>query len=255
MRHSRSRPDGTVWVRTFPVTLLHDHTLPTHAHDWDQLTYAASGVLRVDTADASWTVPPHTAVWAPAGMQHAEHMFAPMTMRTLYFAPRLVKHLPRRECRAVNISTLLRELILHASRQGALDRRIGAHAHAIGMLLDQLAGVATVPLQLPSPRDDRARRVAALLRDAPDDGASVAVLARRAGASRRTIERLFVRDTGMTMDEWRRRLRLLHAVRLLAEGEAVTAVALAVGYTSVSAFIAVFKREFGVTPGRYVQEK
>jgi AraC-like DNA-binding protein len=255
MRHSRNRPDGSVWVRTFPVTLLHDHTLAPHAHEWDQLTYAATGVLRVDTADDSWTVPPHTAVWVPAGVRHAEHMFAPSTMRTLYFAPRLVKRLPRRECRAVNISGLLRELFLHACRQGALDRRTPAHAHAIGMLLDQLAGVTTVPLQLPTPRDDRARRVADVLRDSPDAHDSVAALARRAGASRRTIERLFARDTGLTMAEWRRRLRLLHAVRLLAEGQTVTEVALAVGYTSVSAFIVVFKREFAVTPGRYVRDR
>ncbi|HXI27967.1 MAG TPA: hypothetical protein VNG89_06085, partial [Vicinamibacterales bacterium] len=79
----RQRPDGSIWVRTFPVTLEHDHSIATHAHDWDQLTYAASGVLRVDTAAASWTVPPHTAVWVPAGVQHAEYMFAPVTMRTL----------------------------------------------------------------------------------------------------------------------------------------------------------------------------
>jgi AraC-like DNA-binding protein len=249
----RHRPDGSVWVRTFPVTFEHDHHLAPHSHDWDQLAYAASGVMRVDTADARWTIPPHTAVWVPAGVEHAEHMFAPVTIRTLYFAPRLVRRLPRAECRAVNISSLLRELILHASREGALDRRTPSHAHAIGMLLDQLAGVTTVPLQLPTPRDGRARRVAALLHDAPDDDGSVAALARRAGASRRTIERLFVRETGLTMAEWRRRLRLLHAVRLLAEGEAVTAVALAVGYTSVSAFIGVFKREFGVTPGRYAR--
>jgi len=247
----RQRPDGSVWVRTFPLTLVNDHVLPAHAHEWDQLTYAASGVMRVDTADTSWTVPPHTAVWVPAGVEHSEHMFAPMTMRTLYFAPKLVARLPRTECRAVNISSLLRELILHASRHGALDRRTASHAHAIGMLLDQLATVTTVPLQLPTPRDDRARRVAAFLRDAPDEGASVAALARRAGASRRTIERLFARETGMTMAEWRRRLRLLHAVRLLAEREAVTSVALAVGYSSVSAFIAVFKKEFGVTPRHY----
>jgi AraC-like DNA-binding protein len=247
----RQRPDGSIWVRTFPVTLEHDHSIATHAHDWDQLTYAASGVLRVDTAAASWTVPPHTAVWVPAGVEHAEHMFAPVTMRTLYFAPKLVKRLPRTECRAVNISSLLRELILHASRQGALDRRTATHAHAIGMLLDQLAHVTTVPLQLPTPRDERARRVAAFLRDTPDDSASVTALARRAGASRRTIERLFARETGMTMAEWRRRLRLLHAVRLLAEREAVTSVALAVGYSSVSAFISVFKNEFGVTPRHY----
>ena len=121
----RHRPDGSVWIRTFPLTAVHDHTLAAHTHEWDQLTYAASGVLRVDTSDASWTVPPHTAVWVPAGIEHAEHMFAPVTMRTLYLAPKLVPTLPRRECRAVNIAALLRELILHACRHGALDGGFG----------------------------------------------------------------------------------------------------------------------------------
>jgi AraC-like DNA-binding protein len=244
MRH---RPDGSVWVRTFPLTLLHDHSLATHAHDWDQLTYAAAGVLRVATADASWVVPPHCAVWVPAGVKHAEQMFAPVSVRTLYFAPRIARTLPR-ECRTLNISSLLRELILHVSRLGALDRRTPSHAHIIGVLLDQMTTVSEVPLQLPLPRDGRALRFAALLQKRPGDTATVAALARQAGASRRTIERLFVHGTGMTVAEWRRRLRLLHAVRLLAEGEPVTTVALEVGYSSVSAFIAVFKRAFGSTP-------
>jgi len=53
IRQAQARPDGSVWVRTHPITLLHDQTLATHTHDWDQLTYAASGVLRVATADAA----------------------------------------------------------------------------------------------------------------------------------------------------------------------------------------------------------
>jgi AraC-like DNA-binding protein len=244
------RPDGTVWVRTYPLTLTFNQTLPTHAHDWDQLTYAASGVLRVDTAEASWIVPPHRAVWVPAGVPHAEHMFAPVSIRTLYFAPGLAKTLPG-ECRALNISSLLRELILHASRAGALDRRTPEHARVIGVLIDQMAAVSEVPLQLPLPRDARALRLASLLQAAPDDTSSVGALAHRAGASRRTIERLFLLETKMTTAEWRRRLRLLHAVRLLAEGAPVTTAALDVGYSSVSAFIAVFKKAFGTTPGRY----
>jgi AraC-like DNA-binding protein len=247
MRH---RPDGSVLVRTFPVTMLHSHVLPAHAHDWDQLTYAASGVMRVQTADGSWMVPPHCAVWVPAGVMHAEQMHAPVSVRTLYFAPRIAKALPR-ECRTVNISSLLRELILHVSRKGALDRRIRSDAHVIGMLLDQLSSVTAVPMQLPLPRDPRARRLAADLEAVPSHGASIAMLARRAGASRRTIERVFVTETGMTVGEWRRRLRLLHAVRLLAEGEPVSTVARAAGYSSVSAFVAVFKKTFGTTPGRY----
>lgn len=244
------RPDGSVWVRTNPLTMLHDHISAAHAHVWDQLTYAASGVMRVHTESATWLVPPHRAVWLPAGVTHTEEMHAPVSVRTLYLAPKLAKGLPREVC-MVNIPALMRELILHISRIGVLDRKKPAQAHLISVLLDELVGAPDVPLQLPMPRDDRARRVAAFLQEAPDDDRSVAELSRRAGASRRTIERLFLAEAKMTVGEWRRRLRLLHGVRLLAGGESVTNAAIDAGYASTSAFIAAFKRTFGVTPSRY----
>jgi AraC-like DNA-binding protein len=245
-----TRPDGSVWIRTYPLTFLHTHSEPAHVHEWDQLTYAASGVMRVETADASWMVPPRSAVWVPAGISHTEHMHAPVSVRTLYLVPRLAKTLPR-ECRTVDISPLLHELILHASRKGALDRRNRSDAHVIGLLLDEMAKVSTTSLQLPMPRDARALRLASALQTTPADGASTAALARRAGASRRTMERLFLAETKMTVGQWRRRLRLLHAMRLLAQGAPVTTVSLEVGYSSVSAFVAVFRKEFGTTPGGY----
>ena len=232
------------------MTLLHPHTLKTHQHDWDQLTYAASGVMRVETADAAWTVPPHCAVWVPAGVPHAEQMHGPVSVRTLYFAPRLAKALPR-ECRTVNIPALLRELILHVSRRGALDRRDRSDAHIIAVLLDQLSAVTAVPLQLPLPRDPRALRFATHVQRTPHDRSSIAALGRHAGASRRTLERLFLAETGMRVGEWRRRVRLLHAVRRLAEGESVSNAAAESGYVSVSAFVAVFRKTFGTTPGKY----
>ncbi len=243
-------PDGPVWVRTYPLTLDRHHVEPMHTHEWDQLTYAASGVLRVDTGTASWTAPPHGAVWVPAGTQHAEHMFGPVSVRTLYFARGVAGRLPRR-CRSVNVPHLLRELILHVSRIGALDRRRAAHARLIGVIRDQLAAVDEAPLQIPMPSDERARRVAEALQASPGDAATIATLARRAGASRRTLERLFLHETNMTFGEWRRRARLLHGVRRLAEGASVTAAALDAGYSSVSAFIAVFRKAFGMTPFRY----
>ena len=248
MRHAR--PDGSVWIRTNPLTCLHDFTFSAHAHDWDQLTYAASGVMHVHTERASWLVPPHRAVWLPAGMKHTEEMHAPVSVRTLYLAPKLAKALPRDAC-IVNIPSLLRELILHISRIGFLDRKNPTQAHLIGVLLDELVSVSDVPLQLPMPRDARARKLAAMLQSHPDDDDSVAQLSIRAGASRRTMERLFLVETKMTVGEWRRRLRLLHGVRLLAGGESVTNAAFDAGYASTSAFIAAFKRTFGMTPSRY----
>ena len=55
----------------------------------------------------------------------------------------------------------------------------------------------------------------------------------------------------MTLEAWRQKARLIHAVGRLAGGASVTLAALDSGYQNVSAFIAAFSRHFGVTPGRY----
>jgi len=251
MSSNGRQPDGLdAIVRAHPAAFDRDYSSPQHWHEWDQLTYAASGVIELEADDARWLVPAGRAMWVPAGTHHAERFFGPMAARTLYFAPWSARQLPR-ACRTIDGSPLLHELVAHVSRIGALDRRSAAHGRLAGVLIDQLAATSAAPLRLPTPRDVRARRVASALHERPDDGAPVAVLAKGAGASRRTIERLFLSETKMTIGDWRRRLRLLHAVRLLAGGAAVASVALDAGYASASAFIAAFRKSFGVTPARY----
>jgi AraC-like DNA-binding protein/quercetin dioxygenase-like cupin family protein len=245
-----SRPDGSVVVRTNPVTFPTGYKSSTHTHEWDQLTYASRGAITVETAGGFWALPPHRAVWVPAGLAHREEMSAPSTVRTLYFAPGLVKSMPR-QCLAVNVHPLLRELILFATKMGALDQAVPKQARLIGVILDQIETLATIPVQLPAPRDERAVRVAAFLRRDPCSQETLVRLAKRAGAAPRTIERLFRSETKMSFSEWRARLRLLEALKRLAAGEPVTQVSLDVGYNSPSAFIARFKKELGATPGRF----
>ena len=55
----------------------------------------------------------------------------------------------------------------------------------------------------------------------------------------------------MPLSHWRQRLRVLLALPRLLAGATVIDVALSMGYDTPSAFIAVFKREMGVTPARY----
>jgi AraC-like DNA-binding protein len=82
----------------------------------------------------------------------------------------------------------------------------------------------------------------------------MAAIAAHCGASRRTLERLFARDTNMTIGAWRRRARFVTALRLLADGESVTAVAHRVGYRTPSAFTYAFRLELGSPPGAYFRE-
>lgn len=242
-------PEHGIQVRPFAVGFTKSFTFAKSRNHWHELIYASDGVMSIHTDNGSWVVPPHRAVWVPAGMERRIEVAAGLSMRSLYFKPGAGR-LPR-ECCVLNVPPLLRELILHTIEIGMLNRRIPSHARLIGVLIDQLRVLSTVPLQLPQPGDPRARKVAALLSANPGETMGLAEIGRHAGASARTIERLFRAETKMTFAKWRERLTLLNALRLLASGNAVTNVALDLGYASPSAFIAMFKRAFGTTPLRY----
>ncbi len=228
------------------------HLIRMHSHPWHQLTFAPSGVMTVRTPDGTWIVPPHRAVWVPARTRHSVEMSGTVLMQALYIVPGLGKPLPDR-CRVVGVSTLLRELILRVGESKWLDLRIPVQAHLAAVLLDEIrvmeAEASVVNLTIP--HDSRARRVASLLQENPAEKRPLAELSRTAGASQRTIERLFRSETGLGFGRWRQQLRLGHALRLLAAGDAVTNVSLEVGYDSASAFISAFRITFGQTPGQY----
>jgi AraC-like DNA-binding protein len=199
-------------------------------------------------------VPSHRAVWIPANVGHSIAMSGWVSMRTLYLTRRLVGGLPQRCC-VVAVPPLLRHLVLHVVAQGLLRRDVPEHRRSIAFLLDQLRVLPAAPLELPLPRDGRALRAALRLREDPGTAVPVDEIARQAGASRRTLERIFQNETGMSLGRWRQQARLLHGMRLLARGEPVTTTALEVGYESVSAFIAAFSMVLGVTPGRYYRQQ
>lgn len=235
-------------VRGLAVTYRDGHRLDRHTHPWAQLVYAATGTMRVATPDAAWLAPPTRAIWVPGGVAHEIEMRGTVAMRTLYLAtddPRLTA------CRAIEVVPLLKELILHVVKLGMLDVDDLGHARMEGLLLDLLAEAATVPFQLPLPTDPRARALADRILAEPGAEASLADLAAHAGASLRTIQRLFLAETTLSLEAWRGRARMQQAVVSLSNGAPVTEAALDAGYQSPSAFIAAFKKAFGVTPARW----
>lgn len=228
------------------MTFLHDVTEHRHDRKWHQLTFATRGHLEVRTEEARRFVPADRAVWVPAGVEHTTIMRAPISMRSIFVAVPFAPAATR--LRTIEVLPLLREVILHVTRIGALDRSVPAQARLAGVLLDLLATAAEVTTELPSPRDPRAQKLAELIVHHPSDDRSLAELAREAGGSLRTLERCFLAETGLALGTWRRQVRLFHAQRLLALGMPVTEVALDAGYANPSAFGHAFRQLFGVTP-------
>jgi AraC-like DNA-binding protein len=255
--------DRNVEVRSFGVTFRHGQApaihqvVPPQPGNWHQLIYATRGVVTVRTDQCAWVVPPHRGVWIPAGFQYRVEMSGVVALRMLYILvhPRAAELFAgaSRACSVVNVTPLLRELIVRTVLIGALDSSVPEQKRLIGVIRDELKVLVAVPLQLPMPRDPRAAQFAALVEGDPSGSLPVEAMLRKCGASRRTMERLFHAETAMSLGQWLRRQKLLQALRRLAAGDSVTTVALELGYNSASAFIAMFQRELGQTPKRYFE--
>ncbi len=243
-------PDANSHITTLTHEYPAGHVIPFHFHDRDQLVYASRGVMTVRTGDGAWVVPVHRAVWIPAAVPHTITMSGPVSMRTLYLKRRLAAALPR-NCCVVNVSSLLKELVLYACGFASLAKKISWQRHLIDVIVDQMQAIKTIPMQLPNPSDPRALRVAQILLAAPGDRRPLAQLCKAAGASKRTVERLFLEETGLTFGKWRQQLSLMEGMRHLAEGLKVTHVALEAGYSTPSAFISMFRKSLGTTPRSY----
>jgi AraC-like DNA-binding protein len=224
-----------------------------HKHRRAQLVYAEAGVMTVKTATGVWIIPPERAVWMPAGVEHAIDTGSDLAMRSLYIEESAAPHLPK-TCCVVRVSPLLRELIGRAVDLPALYDEDGPDGRLMRVILDQLETLPVAPLHLPMPRDARLKRITDALAHDPANAEPLSRWARRAGASPRTLARLFLKETRLTFGAWRQQLRLMKALEMLAARRPVTQVALDLGYASPSAFIVMFRRAFGISPKRYFRD-
>lgn len=239
------------------------HHFTPHSHREGQLIYASSGIAVVGTPEGAWAVPPQQAVWVPPGVFHEIRAADALALRTLYIQPAMSRQLPA-EPYVLAVSPMLRELILSLLSQTPEGPAGGSPSpdnlggprrrRLLGVIMDEISAAKRDPWFLPLPREKRLRKVTGALLGDPSDGRSLEGFSKPAGASPRTLARLFVAETGMTFGAWRERLRLVTAMRLLADGVAVTTVAFETGYQSPSAFIAMFKRATGQSPGRYFRK-
>ena len=85
-----------------------------------------------------------------------------------------------------------------------------------------------------------------------DEHLTIPALSRRACLSATTVKEGFRRLYGLPVHTWLRQRRMERAAELLHTTElSLEGVAKAVGYSSVSQFIAAFRQQYGLTPGQY----
>jgi AraC-like DNA-binding protein len=225
------------------------HRTGRHDHPRAQLLHALSGVMRVATDDALFSIPPGMGLWMPADVSHAVDMREPVRMRALFLRADAARAGPAHVA-AIAVSPLLRQLILAACAEPLDWDRRGRGPHICALALREIAAARQERLSVPAPRDPRLARAVAPLLANPGDPQDLEALADRAGASVRTLMRLFRAETGLSFRAWRQWLRMTEGRARLAAGQPPAHVAAALGYASGPAFGAAFRVAFGTTPGR-----
>ncbi|MEU5216688.1 helix-turn-helix transcriptional regulator [Streptomyces sp. NPDC020807] len=222
--------------------------LDWHEHRRAQFLYGATGVMVVETADGSWTVPPERAVLIPAVTPHRVRMLGVSTC-SLYVEPGAVPWWPAR-CTVVDVPPLLRELLLAAVDFGPDYSPSGREGTLVELLLYEIAARAPLPFHVALPVSADLAEVCRAYLEAPDAGVTNAEWAARTARSERALTRRFREETGESPAVWRSRARLLAAVPLLRTAS-VTEAAGRLGYASPAAFTAAFTRAFGLPPSRF----
>jgi AraC-like DNA-binding protein len=227
-----------------------DFEVTPHHHGRGQFLHGGSGVMTVRTEHGAWVVPPEEAVWIPAGVEHSLRMIGQVSTRSLFIAAAAAPAMPA-TCQVFAISPLMRELLLAALDVPLEYGLQGRDGLIMALALAELQRLQPLPLSLPFPAHPRLGRRCRNYLAYPQVGDTIDDWAQALAMSRRSFTRLFKQETGMSFAHWARQACLLSALRRLALGEAVTTVALDLGYESPAAFTTMFKKSLAVPPSRY----
>lgn len=239
-----------------PVAVLSDERPPgarqaRHSHERGQLIFSLSGALVIMTEAATFFLPSQRALWVPPGVEHESIVRGHVSLRTLYVQADARPDLPD-ACRVIDVSPLLRELIVQAAQLPVEYALEGRPMRIMELILDELAISTPFPLAVAMPRHPRLVKMCEALLDDPSQERDLKDLALAAGMGLRTFTRTFRRETNTSFAAWRQQVRLMEAISLLESGHTVTEAAHAVGYTSSSAFTTTFRKAFGAAPTRFL---
>lgn len=238
----------TVRAQSIPAR----HHFPEHAHHWNQMVYAISGVLTVAVEGRSFVISPEQAVWLPTGLPHRVGSLLGAEFRSLWIAEEAGAGLPENPT-VFGVSPLLQALIVEAAEIEGQGDPDGYAGRVTALILDQLRRAKPLPGALPWPRGSSLATVCEALYADPADPRGPEDWGQELGMSGRTLARRFEAELGMSLRSWRRRLRLFKAIELLGGGLGVTRTAMELGYGSASAFVYAFRTDMGCSPQVYMR--
>lgn len=240
-------------VFAFNEFYKHGHIEDWHHHDRIQLVHTLSGVIRIQTLEGTWIIPPGRGVWLPANKFHALLASGDVHACGIFLTPDIRPNLIN-ECRVVTISPLLKELIQSAMLIQSTIHPQSREERLLDLILDELELLHALPFNLPEPQNPKLQKLCHEIKKDLSQTWTLEGAAEYLHVSTKTLTRHFQKETHMHFSHWVRQARLMQAMIDLTLNKSIFNVALDLGYDSASAFSAMFKRETSLTPSEYIQQ-
>ncbi len=217
------------------------------------MTSVRTGVMELEIGGRKFISPPHYAIWIPPEMDHSSYQREAVKFHSIYIGLDFCDALP-----AVPVvyptNAVIESLMLDFIHRGISYTDTEEDKRQALVLLDHFNRISPIETYLPMADDEKLRQVLEAIQQCPGNNDSLQSWAQKVFSTERTLSRRCYRELGMSFREWRQRLRLVKSIDMLADGHTVEQIALTLGYSTSSSFIAMFKRQMGVTPARYCSD-
>ncbi len=221
-------------------------------HSQEHLIYMARGTAFARLGPRQLLLLPGYALWLPAQTRYRLEVggevdvliFGARSEGSFFRSPRVLR-LPR----------VGREMMRQTRAWKPVDRKSNAamaFEESIRLMLPRWYRVG-VRLWLPATDHPRLREITDHILDRFDEPLTLSSLARDFGLSRRSINRLFAREMGLSFLTYLRTVRVIRALDLFRRGISVTETAYEVGYNSLCAFSNTFRELVGMRPREYLR--
>lgn len=233
------------WVNSYSSGSV----IRTHSHPELQILYTNYGDMRVSSDIINCHVTPSQVAIIPPGIEHEIQVEREAEMATIYIGNLELEDKKQNGLTALPASPMLKQLIIRTiARTQDKNFKPQDNIYLLGLLFEEIDSTANTLNITSLPDDKRVCSICQKILSDPLKKVTLAELARPAGASPRTINRIFQRHYGTTFEQWRKRIKLSWAERKIQAGHSVSEVACELGYATTSSFSYAFKRSTGRSP-------
>ncbi len=240
-----------VW---FEENWVHDDVF--HNHRKGQLVYVESGFQYITIEEKIYLLPQNHAVWIPPNAVHKTNSHSEKIKLMIMFADISTKNPFYHEINVFSVPPVLKEMIKYAekwSKQMTPDVDENLFLKALFNELPRFVE-HSLTLHIILPKDQRLTKVIEHLHNHYSDEIKMEDLSDTALLSFRTLERIFKKETGLTLSKYQQMLRIIKSLELLSAGHlTISETAYEVGYKSVQAYTRSFLSVMQFRPTDFIK--